>query len=164
MARLVLIGMPGVGKTTVGRAVATALECDAIDLDELLSDTLGQSVADFIREHGVAPFRSAETAALRVALHTDGVVSCGGGVVTETASRELLQGATPVVWLTAPVSTLRERVGGGDRPLLGEDVETSLTELSAEREPLYRAVASFSVNADRPLRDVVDEIVAHVRK
>jgi shikimate kinase len=55
-------------------------------------------------------------------------------------------------------------VGGGDRPLLGEDVETSLTELSAEREPLYRAVATFSVNADRPLRDVVDEIVAHVRK
>ena len=164
MARLVLVGMPGVGKTTVGRALAAELGCDAIDLDDLVSDAVGESAADFIRENGEAPFRRAEAAALRVALLTDAVVSCGGGVVTDEESRDLLREADLVVWLTAPLSTLSERVRNGDRPLLGDDVDAHLKELMTERAPSYEAVASQSVNADRPLRDVVEEIIAHVRK
>lgn len=164
MARIVLVGMPGVGKSTVGRAVATALHCEALDIDDLLEETLGQPVADFIRHHGIEPFRIAETAALRVALASDGVVSCGGGVVTDPSSREILQATPRVVWLTAPIETLGERIRGGDRPLLGTNAEKALAELLDERESLYADVADVAIDANRPVSAVVEEVVAFVGK
>jgi len=164
MSRLVLVGMPGVGKTTIGRAVANRLGCGFLDLDEMLADTIGVSAADFLRENGEEAFRIAESSALRVALQSDAVVSCGGGTVTYGPSRNLLHNHHCVIWLTAPLGVLEKRVHGGDRPLLGDDATTALAGLYDVRGPLYREVATTQVDTDRDLDDVVREIVEYVGK
>lgn len=164
MSRAVLVGMPGVGKTTVGRLLATRLDCEFLDLDLLLEEAVGVSAAAFIRENGEQAFREAEYTALRVALQTDAVVSCGGGTVTYEPSRELLKKHPCVLWLTAPLDTLANRVAGGDRPLLGTHPAEALASLWEDRRPLYESVASAAVNSDRPPLEVVDELLDYVGK
>lgn len=164
MSRAVLVGMPGVGKTTVGRALAVQLNCAFLDLDELLEESVGTSAAEYLREHGEEAFRVAEFSALRVALHADAVVSCGGGTVTYQPSRELLQGHPCVIWLTAPLATLESRVTNGDRPLLGTNPGEALAALWNARRSLYEEVAAFTVDGDRSPQVVVEEIMDHVGK
>lgn len=164
MSRAVLVGMPGVGKSTIGRAVAAALHCDFIDLDDALADTFGTSVAAFLREYGEEAFRQAEHSALRVAFTTDSIVSCGGGTVTYAPSRELLRAHRRVIWLDAPVATLTSRVATGDRPLLGTHHGAALEALRTDRAPLYRLVADATIDADRPVDEVVRDVVAAVGK
>ena len=159
MSRVVLVGMPGVGKSTVGRAVANRLGIEFLDLDELLTETIGVSPADFLRENGEDAFRVAEASALRVALQHDAVVSCGGGTVTYEPSRDLLRLHPFVIWLTAPLHVLVERVRSGDRPLLGDSPAIALAQLEDSRTPLYQDVATIEVRTDRPLDEVVEEIV-----
>ena len=164
MSRAVLVGMPGAGKTTIGRALAEQLGCPFLDLDELLADTIGMSAAAFLRENGEDAFRLAEYSALRVALQSDAVVSCGGGTVTYEPSRKLLQDHQCVIWLSVPLTTLERRVAGGDRPLLGDNPAGALASLIETRGPLYEAVATLVVDGDHRPAEVVEEIVRHVGK
>jgi shikimate kinase len=153
MARLVLVGLPGVGKTTVARLLGDEWGCGAVDTDDLLREAVGIAAPEYLRREGLVAFRSAELAALEVALDGDQVVSTGGGVVTTSAARELLR-AQVTLWLDCDDDVLAVRMGNVDRPLIGDNVAAALAQLRRERATLYAEVARTRVDASGQLSDV----------
>ncbi|MGA0893945.1 MAG: shikimate kinase [Ilumatobacteraceae bacterium] len=165
---LVLVGMMGVGKSTIGRIVAERLGRVLIDTDAAVEHEAGRTVREIFATEGEASFRARESAALAVALDSEppAVIATGGGVVLADRNRQLLEGVTArVVWLSAEPSTLVERLrtsssGTGSRPLLDSDAEGTLQRMCAEREALYRSVADAIVRVDqRSVSDVVEAVL-----
>ncbi len=158
MARLVLVGLPGVGKSTVASALAASWGCAALDTDDELAAMTGGTAAEVLRRDGIAAFRQQEVAALRAALHADAVVATGGGVVTLSEARELLRHEV-TLWLDCEDDVLIPRLVDGDRPLLGDDPRSALEALRREREEWYREVSSARIDAS----GTPDETVERVR-
>lgn len=150
--KVVLVGLPGSGKSTTGRRLAKILVVPFADSDDLVEKHTGRGVRDIFAQSGEAEFRRIEADTVAWALKGfDGVLALGGGALTATATREaLLASAVPVVLLQAPVSTLIRRVGDGHtRPLLAEDPPARLAWLAEQRAPLYREVATLVVDTER---------------
>lgn len=145
----VLVGLPGAGKSTVGRLMAERLGVGFRDTDEDIERRAGQRVAEVFASGGESRFRALERAAVRAALaHHDGVLALGGGAVVDPATRALLAGG-PVVHIDAGVREVLGRRGAvAGRPLLAGDAAARLRELAARRAPLYREVARVSVVPD----------------
>ena len=148
---LVLVGLMGVGKSTVGPLVADALGRRFIDLDAEVERRAGRTVRELVTIDGEPEFRrlEAETMAELVAAPTPVVLATGGGAVLDVHSRQLMRDRPLVVWLRASVDTLVDRVGGGDaglRPLLDDGPVEALTRLAGERDDLYREVADVEVD------------------
>ncbi len=157
MARLVLVGLPGSGKSTVAASIGRALGLDVCDTDDVLAHGVGVATAEYFRTVGEESFRAAELAALRGCLTRDAVVATGGGVVeSEPARRLLVEQRT--VWLDAPDEVLVSRVVGGDRPLLGDDPSAAIGALRSRRTAWYQAVAVIRIDTAGPLGEVVDEV------
>ncbi len=141
---IVLIGMPGVGKTTVGAALARLLEWGFVDIDDLLGDP-----AAIIERDGIESFRAQERDAIVRLPTRSGVVAAGGGAVLDSDNRAALAELGPVVWLRATLPTLLDHVGdGAGRPLLADGVAETLDRLAAERTPLYEALANVTIDVD----------------
>jgi len=146
MARCVLVGLPGVGKTSVGRALARELGVPFVDGDDAFLASEGISVQDYLRQFDHDSFRVAETKVLQSLLARDVVIATGGGVVMSAPARDALRTA-PTIWLDSPDATILVNIVGGDRPLLDDDPKTKLAELRALRDALYDDVASAKVDA-----------------
>lgn len=160
--RLLLIGMMGSGKTTVGRLLATRLGWRYLDSDAEVEQDTGRSVPEIFAEEGEAAFRAAEAAALRRAVTgTDHVVvSVAGGAVLDPHNRAVISSSGTVVWLRADPDTLAARVGDGrGRPLLDGDPAAALERLDGVRRPLYAELADVVVDVDRLSPDEVAERV-----
>ena len=158
MARLVLVGLPGVGKTTVARLVAAWWSCDVRDTDDVIATAVDCSCAQYLRSRGQEAFRHAELAALQSVLTSDAVVATGGGIVTIDAARDLLRGEM-TLWLDCSDEVLLHRLAPGDRPLIGPDAAQSLQLLRHERDAWYRDVARARIDASGS----VDEVAQRVR-
>jgi len=158
---VLLIGMMGAGKTTVGGLVAERLGWPLLDSDAEVAAATGRSVPQIFAEQGEAAFRAAESAALaRAVAGGRTVVSVAGGAVLDPANRELLRRAGRVVWLRARPETLVARVGdGAGRPLLGEDPALALVELDAVRRPIYARLADQVIDVDELAPEEVAELV-----
>lgn len=159
--RALLVGAPGAGKTTVGKALANSLGVSFRDTDDDVVALAGKSIPDIFVEDGEEAFRALETKCLATALaEFDGVLSLGGGVVMRPENRELLAGHT-VVWLEVTLADAVQRVGmGTSRPLLLGNVRGRLLELLTERTPVYASVATLRVSTThRTVPQIVDEIV-----
>jgi 3-dehydroquinate synthetase/shikimate kinase len=155
-----LIGLPGSGKTTVGRLAARRLGVRFVDLDEEVQRSAGVPVGDLFAGRGEEAFRDLETQALRaVASGPPAVVACGGGVVLRDENRRTLRASGTVVYLDAPVARLVASgvVGTPGRPLLRS--EDDLARLAAEREPLYRGAAHVVVDAEGSPPSVADRVL-----
>ena len=162
--RLILVGMMGAGKTTIGRLLAARLGWRSFDSDaQIIADT-GHSVPELFADRGEAAFRAEEERVLTEALsgHEPVVVSAAGGVVLSPSNRDLLARSGTVVWLRADPGVLAHRVGDGEgRPLLDDDPASALAALYEVRRPLYESVASVVVDVDACTPDeVVDQILA----
>jgi len=161
MARLVLVGLPGVGKTTVALELARRLACEVCDTDTVFSEREGATVQDVLRTRGEVVFRALEAECLASLVADDLIVSTGGGIVTTAQSRALLKGER-TIWLDAPDRVVLERLTDGDRPLLGDDPAERLAQLREERTPWYEEVAWARVDASGEVGATVASIVALV--
>ncbi len=161
---LVLVGMMGTGKSTVGRALAQYLQRPLLDSDELVEATTGRSVREIWATDGEPAFRALETAALAGALANDepSVIAAAGGVVISAENRELLSVSDAhVVWLVASVEVLVDRVqNGSHRPALDSDPQTTLEQMSKQRSDWYQEVADAVVSVDhRSINDVAKAVL-----
>jgi len=160
---IILVGLPGSGKSKVGRSLARRLGVAHVDTDDLIEREAGRPVAQIFVDEGEPGFRTREVRAVERALTMDGVVSVGGGAVATPAVRDLLAGRS-VVLLDAPHEELLRRTRGRThRPLLREDPDTALRRLRAERQQWYDQVAVVRVASDaRPAARVAEEILTHL--
>ncbi|MPY49954.1 shikimate kinase [Streptomyces acidicola] len=143
---VVLIGLPGCGKTSVGLLLAGRLGLPFRDTDSDIERLTGQSVSRIFEERGEPHFRAWEREAVRAALAEHrGVLALGGGAILDPRSRTLLRGG-PVVHLEADPGEIAGRLtGDATRPLLAAGRSAALRELARTRGPLYRGTARFSV-------------------
>ena len=149
--KAVLVGLPGSGKTTIGRRLAKALGVGLLDTDVAIEERTGRRIADIFASDGDQEFRRIEEEVVRAALADhDGVVSLGGGAVTSPGVCEALAGHT-VIYLEISAREGVRRTGGNTvRPLLaGPDRAEKYRALMAKRVPLYRRVATIRVDTNR---------------
>jgi shikimate kinase len=148
--KAVLVGMPGSGKSTIGRRLAKAMGLPLLDTDAKIVETTGRTIAELFVE-GEQGFRRIEEAVVRAALaEHDGIVSLGGGAITSPGVRDALVGHTVVYLEISAAEGVRRTTGGAVRPLLaGADPAEKYRELMAQRVPLYRQVATLRVNTNR---------------
>lgn len=149
--RLLLIGLMGAGKTTVGHALARRTGWIYLDNDELVVQATGRTAKEILDSDGEGELRHAESAALRAAVELDPPVVAGvaGGCVLVAGDRAVLAEQPAVVWLRASLDLLVQRVGSGvDRPWLQGDPAGAVHRMAAEREALYAQVADLVVDVD----------------
>jgi shikimate kinase len=158
-----LVGMPGSGKSTVGRELAGRLGVPFVDLDDEIERREGRSVPEIFAADGEAGFRALEAhELLRASGRDPSVVACGGGVVLESANRITLRNTGICVFLSVPIETLRARVRPAvDRPLIHK--EGDLERLLSAREPLYREFAAHVVDGSGDPGEVAEAIVEELR-
>jgi shikimate kinase len=163
--RLVLVGPPGAGKSTVGAHLARRWQVAFADSDDLVEAMAGRTVSDIFVVDGEPAFRELERAAVAQAIaEHDGVLALGGGAVLDASTRSLLVDQ-PVVQLTVGASAAAARVGlNRDRPLLLGNVRTQLQTLLKERAPFYDEVARWTVDTDDLDPDGVCDLVESVMK
>lgn len=150
---LALVGMPGSGKSTVGRQLARALRWDFVDSDHEIEQAIGGSIRDYFAAHGEAAFRDLEQQTVAALSARRGLVlATGGGAVLREANREALHQHCHVVYLrSTPEELFRRLRHDTTRPLLQvKDPLKRLRELYRERDPLYRATAHFTIDTGRP--------------
>jgi shikimate kinase len=160
---VVLVGMMGSGKTTVGRILAQNLEVDFFDTDELIVASSRMTVAEIFESHGEAEFRRREAETLSNLVSAPGrcVVAVGGGAILDDGNRAVMGGWATVVWLRTGVETLSERVGSGEgRPLLAGGATESLRRIADSRAGLYESAADVIVDTDGSAPDEVARAVA----
>ena len=159
---IVLVGLMGAGKSTVGRRLAKRLDLPFIDSDVAIEDASGLSAAEVFERFGEEDFRDGERRLVARLIEGEiRVIATGGGAFVDPRTRELLNQRAITVWLDAPVEVLADRTGRRDtRPLLrtGNRAET-LQRLSDERRQTYAEAHIHIKSGDGAHRDVVDAIV-----
>jgi len=148
-----LIGLPGSGKTTVGRQLSRRLRVPFLDSDAVVEQQLGCSIREFFEREGEARFRDIEAGVINELTQMEaGVLSTGGGAVLRPQNREHLRARTQVIYLnSSPDELFRRLRHDKNRPLLQvADPLGRLRELHTQRHPLYRETAHFHVDTGRP--------------
>ena len=161
---VVLVGVMGAGKTTIGTLVAEVLNLPFRDTDDDIVAATGKPISDIFVDDGEDHFRALERQAVAAALDGfDGVLALGGGAVMAAETRERLRGHT-VVFLDVGLADAVRRVGlGAGRPLLAINPRATLKHLLDQRRPLYQEVATATVVTDgRTPEDIADEVLKAV--
>jgi shikimate kinase len=151
--RIALVGLPGSGKSTIGRQLARRLGLVSLDTDHVIEQQLGCSIREYFELEGEESFRDVEESVLDDLTQThNGILSTGGGSVLRPTNREHLHSRCHVVYLrSSPEEIFRRLRHDMQRPLLQVDDPLSrLRDLYAIRDPLYRETAHFVVETGRP--------------
>ena len=151
MPRVILIGPPGSGKSTVGKALAKALAIKFIDSDRVVENTVGKKISEIFIDQGEAAFRDFEFDALTESLeHSASVLSLGGGAPISTRAQDALTAAgIPIVFLDVSLAVAAPRVGfNRDRPLLLPNPRAQWQSLYAVRRPIYEKLATITIKVD----------------
>ncbi|MBI2747205.1 MAG: shikimate kinase [Burkholderiales bacterium] len=147
-----LVGLPGSGKSTVGRQLARRLQLRFSDSDHVIEQRIGCPIREYFEREGEASFRDIEEQVLDELSQQSGVLSTGGGAVLRDANRQRLHTRGKVVYLkSTPEELMRRLRHDTQRPLLqvGDPLQR-LRELYAVRDPLYRETAHFVIDTGRP--------------
>lgn len=161
-APIALVGLMGVGKTTIGRRLAKRLDLPFYDSDEEIESASGRTVAGYFRDHGEAAFRDGERRVIERLLEDDPIIlATGGGAFIPDETREILNNGAVTVWLKGDFETIMERVlRKNTRPLLQvPDPRAKMRELMEQRYPIY-AKADITVNIARgPHHRTVNKVI-----
>jgi shikimate kinase len=164
---IVLVGLMGAGKSTVGRRLAKRLGLPFVDSDSAIEDAAGFPAAEVFERYGEEDFRDGERRLVaRLVDGTLGVIATGGGAYVDPRTRELLNSKAITVWLDAPIEVLTERTARRDTrvQLRTADPKAVLEKLAEERRPSY-SEAHIRVRSGKGGHyDVVDQIIAEVDK
>ena len=153
MRSIVLVGLPGSGKSTVGRSLARRLNLPFHDSDHVIEQRIGCPIREFFEREGEARFRDIEQEVVAQLAGTgDSVLATGGGAVLREANRDALRAAGHVLYLRSTPDELWRRLRHDtQRPLLQvADPQGKLRQLFSERDPLYRQTAHFIIETGRP--------------
>jgi shikimate kinase len=166
---IVLVGMMGVGKSTIGRRLAARLRLSFIDADTEIEAAAGMSIPEIFEVHGEPHFRDGEARVIARLLESGpAVLATGGGSFMREETRRRIAEKAVSIWLRADVDIIMRRVKRrADRPLLQTiDPEATVTRLISEREPIYRnadlTVASREVPHDRIVDECVEALLVHL--
>jgi len=160
MSRIVLIGAPGSGKSTIGSALAAHLQWPFVDTDALIELKESKKITDLFVENGEGYFRAVEFETLQEVLKEESaVISLGGGApISERAQEALASSDSIIVFLDVSLATAAPRVGfNRDRPLLLGNPRAQWQSLSDQRRPIYEKLATLSIKVDDM---TVDEIIS----
>jgi shikimate kinase len=164
MSRILLIGPPGAGKSTIGVALAKELSIDFIDTDQEIERETGKAITDIFVVDGEPRFRAIELEKLKTVLTLEsGVISLGGGApISEEAQEAIEQSNSHTVFLDVSLATAAPRVGfNRDRPLLLGNPRAQWQALSDNRRPIYEKLADDAIKVDDMS---VDQIVDEIKK
>ena len=148
--KVVLIGPPGAGKSTIGKALAKEIATEFIDSDSEIERITGKKISDIFVEEGEAVFRKTEVEVVTALLDGfEGVIALGGGAPINTQIQEALTGVDyPVIFIDVSISQAANRIGfNKDRPLLLINPRQQWMNLMSERRPIYEKLASQTVNS-----------------
>lgn len=160
---IVLVGLMGVGKTTIGKRLAARLDLPFVDADHAIEEAAGLSISEIFEKFGEAHFRDGERRVIsRLVDGTPKIIATGGGAFMQEETRRLILDKAIAVWLDADIDVLAERVRRreGTRPLLkNKDPRQVLSELAAIRNPVY-ALAPIHIRSQaQPHETTVEAIV-----
>ncbi|MDQ6984333.1 MAG: shikimate kinase [Ghiorsea sp.] len=160
---IVLVGLMGSGKSTIGKLLASRLFLSFMDLDEMIVQAQGKSIPQIFEDDGEQTFRKMESEALQAALSQEkgSIIATGGGAVLSKKNRDMMQQAVQVVWLDARHDVLAARItGDANRPLLHDvDPLEKIKALTAERNPLYAEVSDLCIDTgEMNTKEAVDTI------
>ncbi len=155
--RIVLIGMMGAGKTTIGQAISQLTGWPYVDNDEVVAQLVGMPTRDLLEQRGEKAMRDAELAAVDkvLAMPAPVVAGAAAGVVLDEDVSERLHAGAFVVYLRATVETLEDRVAGTYRPWLGADPGATMRKLYEGREARYEKLAHLIIDVDNGVPDDV---------
>ncbi len=159
---IVLVGLMGAGKSTVGKRLAKRLDLPFVDSDEAIEEASARTISEIFAEFGEASFRDGERRVIaRLIEGPPKVIATGGGAFVNDQTRRLILERCVAVWLKADLRILAERVGRrNDRPLLkGKDPLTVLTALAEVRNPCYEQAHLHIVSQPAPHDQAVEQIV-----
>ena len=162
MASYILIGPMGVGKTTIGRALAQRLALDFIDSDHIIEERQGKSISEIFIEDGEEAFRRLERDVVLAVIDKPGVVALGGGACLSAQAQEAIAASgAEVIFLDISLAEVSKRVGFDKaRPLLAINPRSKWQELMAARRPLYEKLATLQIMVDgKSKSEIVDEIL-----
>jgi shikimate kinase len=162
---VVLVGMMGVGKSSLARRLGRSLHRPVFDTDTEIMTRTGRTIPEIFSDDGEAAFRDLEVSVLSelVARPDASIIAAAGGIVLRPENRLTLHHAGTVVWLRAPVEVLLGRVvTGTHRPALVDDPEGTLRTMARDREPLYAEVADLTIDTvgrfDTILAEILDAV------
>jgi shikimate kinase len=159
---IVFIGMPGCGKTTIGKLVAERLLLPFCDVDEYIEKTEGKSIKD-IFINGEAYFRKIESEAIKeISKISPLVISTGGGCVKISQNIEVFRSNSIIIFLNRPIENIVSDIDISGRPLL-VNATANIYKLYKERYPLYKKYCDYEIHNDRSLSVVVDEVIKCIK-
>lgn len=158
MKSIILIGMMGSGKTTIGQALAANLSQSWIDTDQYIETKEQHSIPWIFENLGESYFRRCETDALSELISNVAIISTGGGIIVTEANCELMKNEATVIYLKTQIETLVGRIDPTNRPLLhNENIQAKLELLYEKRHHLYEDCAHLTVETDqRTILEIVD--------
>ncbi len=165
--KVVLIGPPGAGKSTIGKALAKEIATEFIDSDSEIERITGKKISDIFVEEGEAVFRKTEVEVVTALLDGfEGVIALGGGAPINTQIQEALTGVEfPVIFIDVSISQAANRIGfNKDRPLLLINPRQQWMNLMSERRPIYEKLASQTVNSDSQKPHEVAKLISEKLK
>lgn len=164
---LILVGLPGAGKTTVARELARLTHSAHIDSDSEVKRAMRKSISRIFAENGEPFFRRLEEKTIKMLVENHpAVISLGGGAVKSSATRKLLEGHNVVYLRVSPAEAARRVYDNDQRPLLAVQDQSELLsrmeELAVQRTPFYEQTASFTIDVDQiPAAEIAQQILLH---
>ncbi len=162
MKNIILIGMPGCGKTTIGKLLAERLGLTFFDSDNVFSERVHPSISEFFKTHGEDEFRREETKILRyLSQKSNCIIATGGGVVERTENKEILKSGGTVVFINRSPEDIVSDVDTASRPLLADGKE-KIFALYEKRIPKYLDFCDVEIKNQGRLPDLVNKIIDEV--